>query len=140
MKFFDCFRWNFWYHCTFRCTKYASLQWFNDRINLVVHQSDYVVGCLTGCYEFSDYSNALKTGYDLIEKEWPGFIDKGLGVSLKILPKVLSPGTEIAYISRTAAELTGLSEKTIVVAGATDGYTSAIASGAVESGDFICGT
>lgn len=107
-----------------------------DRINLVVHQSDYVVGCLTGCYEFSDYSNALKTGYDLIEKEWPGFIDKDLDVSLKILPKVLSPGTEIAYISQTAAELTGLSEKTIVVAGATDGYASAIASGAVEPGDF----
>ncbi|AOT72638.1 FGGY-family carbohydrate kinase [Geosporobacter ferrireducens] len=107
-----------------------------DKIHLIVHQSDYIVGRLTGCYHFSDYSNALKTGYDLIEQKWPDFIEKDLEIELKKLPTVLSPGTKIGYISDEAAKSTGLSIRTKVIAGATDGYASAIASGAVEPGDF----
>ena len=32
-----------------------------------VHQADYVAGRLTGSADVSDYSNALKTGYDLVD-------------------------------------------------------------------------
>ena len=106
------------------------------KTHLIVHQVDYIAGRLTGCYHFSDYSNALKTGYDLIEKKWPNYIERDLGITLNMLPTVLSPGSVIAYISEEAAKLTGLSIKTKVVAGATDGYASAIASGAVKPGDF----
>jgi len=106
------------------------------KTRMVVHQSDYIVGCLTGIYNVSDYSNALKSGYDLIDKKWPRFIEEDLEIPIELLPKIVAPGTLIGKISRKGAEETGLSVKTSVVAGATDGYASAIASGAIEPGDF----
>ncbi|MDF2548407.1 MAG: hypothetical protein K0R93_3305 [Anaerosolibacter sp.] len=102
----------------------------------IIHQSDYIVGRLTGRYDVSDYSNALKSGYDLLERKWPEFIENGLGIDIKKLPHIAAPGTYIANVSETAARNTGLSITTTVMAGATDGYASAIASGAVLPGDF----
>ena len=39
-----------------------------------VHHADYVLGQLTGQPGVSDYSNALKTGYDLLDECWPSWI------------------------------------------------------------------
>ena len=102
----------------------------------ILHQSDFIVGRLTGRYNISDYSNALKTGYDLLEQKWPEFIERDLGIEIRKLPQIVAPGTHIANVSKTAADYTGLSIKTAVIAGATDGYASAIASGAIYPGDF----
>ncbi|MFT9494139.1 FGGY-family carbohydrate kinase [Anaerosolibacter sp.] len=102
----------------------------------IIHQSDYIVGRLTGRYDVSDYSNALKSGYDLLERKWPGFIENGLGIDIQKLPHIVAPGTYIANVSETAAKNTGLSTTTAVMAGSTDGYASAIASGAILPGDF----
>jgi sugar (pentulose or hexulose) kinase len=108
--------------------------WRKTRI--IAHQSDYIVGRLTGIYNVSDYSNALKSGYDLIDKKWPRFIEEDLEIPVDLLPRIVAPGTLIGNISPEGSEQTGLSVKTAVVAGATDGYASAIASGAIEPGDF----
>ena len=107
-----------------------------ENTHLIVHQTDYIVGCLTNCYNVSDYSDALKSGYDLIDKKWPEFIEKDLGIDINKLPKIVAPGTFIAKVSKECSVITGLSENTSVVAGATDGYASAIASGAIEPGDY----
>lgn len=101
----------------------------------IIHQTDYLIGCLCGEYGVSDYSNSLKTGYDLIDERWPAFIG-ALGINTEKLPKIVAPGTPIAPVSRAAARILGLSEKTVVVAGATDGYASALAAGAVRVGDW----
>ena len=42
-----------------------------ERTRVFAHQADYVAGLLCGEYAASDFSNALKTGYDLIERRWP---------------------------------------------------------------------
>lgn len=106
------------------------------RCRYVVHQSDFIVGRLTGVYNVSDYSNALKSGYDLLDKKWPELIEDELGIEIGILPEIVRPGAAIANISNEASRITGLSTRTVVTAGATDGYASAIASGIAEPGDF----
>ena len=106
-----------------------------DRAARFVHQADYVVGRLTGTAEVSDYSNALKTGYDLVDECWPSWIDDLLGVADR-LPRVVAPGTEVGTVSAKAAAATGLPEGLAVVAGATDGTAACLASGVRRPGDY----
>jgi D-ribulokinase len=100
-----------------------------------VHQADYIVQRLTGLAAVSDYSNALKTGYDLIDERWPAWIDQQLGIESR-LPRVVAPGSRIGTISKLAAAETGLPEGLPVVAGATDGTAAFLASGARRIGDY----
>lgn len=105
------------------------------------HQQDFIIGRLSGEYGITDYSNALKTCYDLVKMEWPAFFEK-LGISADALPKVVAPGTPVGLVQSAVAQKTGLSKKTIVVAGATDGYASALSAGISKCGDWasIIGT
>ena len=106
-----------------------------------LHQTDYIVGKLTGNFHTTDYSNALKTGYDLFHDRWGDFIPQA-GLDMNKLPRVVPPGEKIARVSAKAARETGLSTDTIVAAGATDGYASAFSAGAVRPGEWasIIGT
>jgi sugar (pentulose or hexulose) kinase len=101
-----------------------------------IHAADFLVGKLTGCWDVSDFSNALKTGYDLEQMAWPGYIESALGIPLSKLPLVAAIGDPIAEVSRTASEQTGLAEGTTVVAGMTDGTAGFVASGAAAPGDW----
>lgn len=106
-----------------------------------LHQTDYIVGKLSGVFNTTDYSNALKTGYDFFKGEWADFIAL-TGVDMNLLPKVVAPGEAIAGVSEKAAAQTGLCPGTTVAAGATDGYASAFSAGAVHPGQWasIIGT
>lgn len=101
-----------------------------------LHAADFIAGRLTGSYEFSDTSNALKTGYDLLDLAWPDFIERELGMPLGRLPQVVLPGEQIGRVWCGAAEETGLVEGTPVLAGATDGVAAQLASGAAAPGDW----
>lgn len=104
-----------------------------EHARLIIHQADYIVGKLCGEYGVSDYSNSLKTGYDLIDNCWPEYLDE-LGLDRIKLPDIVAPGEIIGRVSNEAAAELGLSTKTYVVAGATDGYSSALAAGAFRVG------
>lgn len=101
-----------------------------------VHAADYIVSRLTGNFRMSDTSNALKTGYDLVDRRWPDFIEKSLGIPSQTLPQVVSPGLVIGKVSTVASQDTGLAPDTPVVAGVTDGTAGFLASGAVRVGDW----
>ncbi len=107
-----------------------------EKTRYFVHQSDFIIGFLTGNYQSSDYTNALKTGYDLIDNCWPAFIESDLGIPLDHLPEVVTPGSIVGNVSKTASRITGLSALTRVCAGATDGIASALASGIKKPGDY----
>lgn len=95
-----------------------------------LHAADWLVGKLTGHFTHSDYSNALKTGYDLVDLEWPGWFESQLGLPAIRLPQVVPPGQPIATVSLVAAAETGLAAGTPVISGATDGTAAFLASGA----------
>ncbi len=100
-----------------------------------VHQADYLVECLTAQPATSDYSNALKTGYDLVDESWPAWIGELLGGTDR-LPSIVAPGTKIGVISNQAAGQTGLPKGLPVVTGATDGTAACLASGIRRPGDY----
>lgn len=96
--------------------------------------ADFIVGRLTGEYGVSDFNNALKTGYDVINLNWPGEIESVLGIPLTKLPRIVSPGTFIAGTNQKCAYSVNLQPGIPVYAGATDGTAAQYASGAVSAG------
>lgn len=104
------------------------------RPHRIVHAADFIVGRLTGNFDVSDHSNALKTGYDLRDDQWPTFIEQRLGIALTTLPRVVAPGSLIGLIGSLGSRATGLPVGVPVFAGATDGTASQFASGAVAPG------
>jgi xylulokinase len=100
-----------------------------------VHQADYLVEQLAGAACPTDYSNALKTGYDLVAECWPDWLVDALNAGGR-LPQVVAPGVPIAQVSRAAAATTGLPAGLTIVAGATDGTAGCLASGVHRPGDY----
>ena len=101
-----------------------------------LHAADFLVGKLTGDFSCTDTSNALKSGVDLISGTWPEFIEKQLGLPLSKFPKIFRPGEKMGEVSTAASEETGLGVGTPVIAGASDGTASFLASGAKRVGDW----
>ncbi len=101
------------------------------------HAADVLIGQLTGDYGVSDWSHALKSGYDLIDERWPDFIETELGLPLDHFPRITRPGAVIGQVSARAAEETGLPVGLAIVAGMTDSCASQIAGGATEPGQWL---
>lgn len=101
-----------------------------------LHAADFIVGRLTGEYGLTDFSNALKTGYDLLNGTWPAFIETGLGIPLDRLPRVTRPGAVLAHTSPASTAATGLPAGLPVLAGMTDGCASQVSTGATAIGDW----
>lgn len=112
------------------------------KTRLFAHQADYIAGLLCGEYAVSDYSNALKTGYDLIERRWPAELEEKLDLDIGKFPKIVGPSTAIAHLTKQTCRELNLPESAIIVGGSTDGYASALAAGAVGDGKWasIIGT
>jgi xylulokinase len=110
-----------------------------ERFQAVRHflsPTDFIIGRLTGEFGITDYSNALKTGYDLVDGSWPGFIVCELGIPADRLPAVVAPGAFVGHVCASAACTTGLAEGIPVLAGMTDGCASQVSTGAVAPGQW----
>jgi len=107
-----------------------------ERIHKFVHATDFIIGGITGSFEFTDISSALKTGCDLVDCRWPDFIETKLGIPLDKLPQPVMPGTAVGKVSEGCASETGLHRGTKVLAGMTDGTAAFLSSGAAQAGDF----
>jgi len=102
----------------------------------VLHQADWISAQLTGRFDVSDESNALKTGYDPVDRRWPDWI-AATGVASSQLPGVVAAGSIIGQVSAEASRRFGLSKQTVVVAGMTDGCAAFMATGASRPGDAV---
>jgi sugar (pentulose or hexulose) kinase len=112
-----------------------ALEWAKlPRLQCIVHQTDWINGCLGATNWQTDENNALKTGYDPVAREWPDWL-RGLGLSPGILPEVVPVGTPIGQVSSQAAIALGIPEGITIAAGTTDGCATFLASGATEPGE-----
>ena len=102
----------------------------------LAHSADYLAGRLVGAPVATDFSHALKTGYDLSAHRWPTEVLDQLGVPLSILPDVVRPGARLGEVSPRAAEHTGFPVGMPVLAGMTDGCAAQVAAGALTPGDW----
>jgi sugar (pentulose or hexulose) kinase len=107
-----------------------------SRLHKFVHASDFITGRLCGEYGITDYTNALKSGYNLHRDEWPSYIIDAIGVRKQWLQQVRPSGMPLETIKAQLAAEWGLPAQIIVTTGLTDGCASQVASGAVSPGDW----
>jgi D-ribulokinase len=98
----------------------------------MMHSADFVASRLAGEAVATDWSHALKTGYDLVNERWPQEILERLEVPVEILPSVVRPGTQIGEVEQSTARHTGIPVGTPIRAGMTDSCAAQIAAGALE--------
>lgn len=102
------------------------------------HAGDLILGRLTGRWDVTDVTSALKTGYDPVAERWPAWIEAELGVPGGWLPRVAPSGTLLGTLLPDIAAKTGLPASIEVTTGMTDGCASQVATGAVRPGDWTC--
>lgn len=91
----------------------------------LLHQADFIAAKLMGQGGYSDYNNALKTGFDPETERWPSWIGEVIDPSL--LPSVHGPGDPVQVISNPIAKAFGLSPEAMVHAGTTDSIAAFLA-------------
>ena len=111
-----------------------------ERAYKVLHQCDFVTARLSEAPKrygtcLSDESNALKSGYDILEHCWPDFISR-TGIDIAGLPGVRRIGQTLGTISGGVAETFDLNPDCLIVGGMTDGTAGCAASGANKIGDM----
>jgi len=102
----------------------------------LVHQADWLAGRLAGRPGISDENNALKLGYDPVDRRWPGWLG-ATALPPALLPEVLPVGSSVGPLSSAVAAELGLPAQALVVAGTTDSTAGAIAAGAATVGDGV---
>jgi len=95
---------------------------------------DYLVSCLTGQYNTVESMASSTLYFDIIKKEWWQGMLEYLQISPDQLPRVVPSGTPAGKVSREAAEITGLSTDSLVVAGSYDHPAGAIGAGNIHEG------
>ncbi len=107
-----------------------------DKTYKFIHAADYIKGLISGDFDTTDFSNAVKTGYDLNTYKWPDSMDEVLGISCGKLPAVVKTGEVVAELKKSIREEFCIKNKVRIVAGATDSTTSFYSSGARMIGDW----
>lgn len=105
------------------------------QIKTWIHATDFIIGKLCGDYSVTDYTNALKSGFDVGAGEWPSWLTEHLPLRKEWLQKVVPSGTPIGTLLPDLAAKLGI-PAIKVIAGMTDGCASQVASGAVQPGDW----
>ncbi|MEV4535901.1 FGGY-family carbohydrate kinase [Asanoa sp. NPDC049518] len=95
---------------------------------VVRHCGDHLADRLTGELVATDWTSALKTGYD---GDWVAS-----EVPAAALPEVVRPGTLIGMVGAAGAAHTGLPVGVPVRAGLTDGCAAQVAAGALAPGSW----
>ncbi len=103
----------------------------------LAHPSDVVVGRLIGTDAPTDWSHALKSGYDPARGEWATEAMAELGVPPELLPEVRRPTEPAGRVTAEAAEATGLPAGCEVRLGMTDACAAQLAAGAATPGRFV---
>ena len=101
----------------------------------VLHQADWLLGRLAGCYGITDENNALKLGYDVVHACWPAWLAE-LDIPPALLPDVVSAGHPIGTLQQAWCERWGMTPETRVLSGTTDSTASFIATGA-QTGEAV---
>ena len=121
----------------------AKIAWIKDNlpdlyeIAVFAHQTDFILGRLKGIPDATEFSIASKTGCDLIDENWPDWLDYDMHLGLRDrLPRLTHLGEVVGQLCSTAASATGLPKGVPVVMGTTPEIAAFFASGAKKLGDF----
>ncbi|HHC71809.1 MAG TPA: carbohydrate kinase [Thiotrichales bacterium] len=116
--------------------KLLSLLPCHPGIRHALHQAEWITARLTGDLRLRDENNALKMGYDIVERRWPDWLLE-LEVTEEVLGQVRPPGTPAGRASTDAAARLGFDPATRVACGTTDSTAGFLATGAVGLGEAV---
>lgn len=104
------------------------------RCKHILLPKDYVRFVLTGVYasEVSDASGMQLL--DVPHRKWSEEICSLLDIDMNMLPKLYESADITGYITKDAAQMTGLKEGTLVCGGAGDNAAAAVGTGVVKDG------
>ena len=103
--------------------------------SLLVHQDDWINFNLGAPLGITDENNALKSGYDPIERSWPNWISKV--TNTKHLPKVVPVGEKIGQLSKELCIQFKLDNRPDIIAGTTDSIAALISTGISQVGQAV---
>ncbi len=121
-------------------SSFTKLIWYSQQsyfsaAHYFLHQADWLAALLHGQLGISDYHNALKLGYDVVNLQYPNWLSATSFFSL--LPQVLLPGQPVATLLPAVAQQLGLSADCLVCAGTTDSIAAFAATGANQPGQAV---
>jgi sugar (pentulose or hexulose) kinase len=120
--------------------KATTNQWTTQPLYFM-HQADWLGFLLHGKLGISDYHNALKLGYNVVDCCYPQWLIQGLQKQARIhlpqLPQVVAPGTPIASVTPAMTNRLELPDHCEVCAGTTDSIAAFLASGATIPGEAV---
>lgn len=102
----------------------------------IAHQADWLAGKLTHQFQHTDNNNALKSGYDSINKQWPEWLEQ-LGIQKTQLPQVTPAGTLVCPLDELIIQQFGFNPEVCLVSGTTDSTAALLATGANNVGDAV---
>lgn len=101
----------------------------------VLHESDWLLWQLGGLdHAVTDPTNALKTGFDPVQREWLPLLSE-LGIR-ELLPDVVAAGVPVGTLSAAMAARTGLPEGLSLIGAMTDANTATLAAGLFAPGGW----
>lgn len=101
----------------------------------LLHQADFILARLIGSAGFSDFNNALKTGFDPETERWPDWIGEVIDAS--ILPKPRPVGARLSTVHPDIARVLDLSPNAVVCAGTTDSIAAFAAAAPMDAGTAV---
>ena len=107
-----------------------------QRAKHLCHQADFIMAKLTGQPGHSDENNSLKTGFDVVARDWPDWIWK-TGLNTDLLPQVHSVGAPVSSMDISVAQMFGFDPAMTLHAGTTDSIAAFLAAGATQVGDVV---
>lgn len=104
------------------------------RARLYLNQADWLSALLSD-RPVSDFHNALKMGFDVVEGQWPPWVEYLADVDY--LPQVVVPGTAVGLLARPRAGALGVNPDCLVRAGTTDSIAAFLAAGLAHPGEAV---
>ena len=107
-----------------------------SRVRKIMFSKDFVRHFFTGDYvtDFIEAEGSMM--FDINTMQWSCELCRILGIDVSMMPEIVKPADIVGNITKEAAEITGLCEKTPVLCGTTDTVMEIFAAGAVKRGDM----
>lgn len=105
-----------------------------EHCHKVLQVNGYVNYKLSGVFSIDDSHVSITQIYDIHNKCWSDELLKAIGADKSLMPDIYESSEPLGTITKETAELTGLSEHTVVLAGTVDAAAAALEVGVYEGG------
>lgn len=104
-----------------------------EQVNKYLLVKDYLIYRLTGEYVTEGSVACSSLLYDIRHHQWWPAMLEAVGITSNQLPEISRPGEAAGHLSLTAADVLGMTTKTLVVNGGMDQAVGAIGAGSISS-------